>query len=153
MSIVSTRDQLVGVHIARRCSLQNLSALQFYTINTQSFFTQKSDDLWLRWAALLHDILAMTKGERIAPVDLFAKATKGLTLMGHQELAAMAVSGSSGKLRVYPPYREEKTLMVCSTIQGSGIKDRNWSSGFFWSTSCSDATMLSQSKQADSKTD
>jgi mandelate racemase len=46
-----------------------------------------------RMAALLHDILAMTRGERVAPVDLFAKATKGLTLMGHQGLAAMAVSG------------------------------------------------------------
>ncbi|MDH3597966.1 MAG: hypothetical protein OEU09_11680 [Rhodospirillales bacterium] len=44
-------------------------------------------------AALLHDILAMTRGDRVAPVDLFAKATKGLTLMGHQGLAAMAVSG------------------------------------------------------------
>ncbi len=44
-------------------------------------------------AALLHDILAMTRGDRVAPVDLFAKATKGLTLMGRQGLAAMAVSG------------------------------------------------------------
>jgi mandelate racemase len=44
-------------------------------------------------AALLHDILAMTRGERVAPVDLCAKTKKGLTLMGHQGLAAMAVSG------------------------------------------------------------
>jgi mandelate racemase len=44
-------------------------------------------------AALLRDILAMTRGARVAPVELFAKAAKGLTLMGHQGLATMAVSG------------------------------------------------------------
>ena len=44
-------------------------------------------------AGLLRDILALTKGDRIAPVALHAKATKGLTLMGHEGLAAMAVSG------------------------------------------------------------
>ncbi len=44
-------------------------------------------------AALLHDIAAMTKGDRIAPVEIFAKTKKGLTLMGHQGLAAMAASG------------------------------------------------------------
>ncbi len=44
-------------------------------------------------AALLRDIVAMTAGERVAPQDLFAKATKGFTLIGHQGLATMAVSG------------------------------------------------------------
>lgn len=44
-------------------------------------------------AGLLRDILALTKGDRVAPVALHAKATKGLTLMGHEGLAAMAVSG------------------------------------------------------------
>ena len=44
-------------------------------------------------AGLLVDILALTKGDRVAPVALHAKATKGLTLMGHEGLAAMAVSG------------------------------------------------------------
>ncbi|MCH8036740.1 MAG: mandelate racemase [Proteobacteria bacterium] len=44
-------------------------------------------------AGLLRDILVLTKGDRIAPVALHAKATKGLTLMGHEGLAAMAVSG------------------------------------------------------------
>ncbi len=37
-------------------------------------------------AGLLRDILALTKGDRIAPVVLHAKATKGLTLMGHEGL-------------------------------------------------------------------
>jgi mandelate racemase len=44
-------------------------------------------------AGLLVDILALTKGERIAPFEIHAKATKGLTLMGRGGLAAMAVSG------------------------------------------------------------
>jgi len=44
-------------------------------------------------AALLQDLLAMTRGERIAPVPLYAKLNKRLTLMGHQGLATMAVSG------------------------------------------------------------
>ena len=44
-------------------------------------------------AGLLRDILVLTKGDPIAPVALHAKATKGLTLMGHEGLAAMAVSG------------------------------------------------------------
>ncbi len=44
-------------------------------------------------AALLVDILALCKGDRVAPVALHAKATKGLTLMGHEGLAAMAISG------------------------------------------------------------
>ncbi len=44
-------------------------------------------------AGVLRDILAMTKGERLAPVEIHARATKGLTLMGHEGLAAMAVSG------------------------------------------------------------
>ncbi len=37
-------------------------------------------------AGLLRDILALTKGDRIAPVVLHAKATKGLTLMDHEGL-------------------------------------------------------------------
>ena len=44
-------------------------------------------------AALLEDILALTRGDRIAPTDIYAKATKGLTLLGHEGLAMMAVSG------------------------------------------------------------
>lgn len=44
-------------------------------------------------AALLQDIAALTKGARVAPVALFAKASRAMTLMGHQGLATMAVSG------------------------------------------------------------
>jgi mandelate racemase len=44
-------------------------------------------------AALLEDILALTRGDRIAPTQIYAKAMKGLTLMGHEGLAMMAISG------------------------------------------------------------
>ncbi|MFQ5954186.1 MAG: enolase C-terminal domain-like protein [Kiloniellales bacterium] len=44
-------------------------------------------------AGLLRQVLEMTKGEPVAPVELFDRLGKGLTLMGHQGLAAMAVSG------------------------------------------------------------
>lgn len=44
-------------------------------------------------AALLMDILALTKGDAVVPADIFAKARKGLTLLGHQGLTAMAISG------------------------------------------------------------
>lgn len=44
-------------------------------------------------AALLRDILALVKGEKIVPAQLSAKTRKGLTLMGHQGLTAMAISG------------------------------------------------------------
>ncbi len=44
-------------------------------------------------AGLLQDVVALTKGDRVAPAEIFAKATKGLTLMGHEGLAAMAISG------------------------------------------------------------
>ena len=44
-------------------------------------------------AGLLQDILALTQGDRVAPAEIFAKATKGLTLMGHEGVAAMAIAG------------------------------------------------------------
>ncbi|MFQ5993484.1 MAG: enolase C-terminal domain-like protein [Acidiferrobacterales bacterium] len=44
-------------------------------------------------AALLRDIFALTKGDVIAPVELYAKVGKALTLMGHQGLATMAAAG------------------------------------------------------------
>jgi len=44
-------------------------------------------------AGLLLDVLALTEGCRVAPTEIFAKATKGLSLMGHQGLAAMAIAG------------------------------------------------------------
>ncbi len=46
-----------------------------------------------RMASLVHDIAEITKGDRVAPVDLHAKAGKAFTLLGHQGLTAMAVSG------------------------------------------------------------
>jgi mandelate racemase len=42
---------------------------------------------------LLLDVLALTKGCRVAPAEIFAKATKGLSLMGHEGVAAMAIAG------------------------------------------------------------
>jgi mandelate racemase len=44
-------------------------------------------------AALLQDILALTKGDIVAPADIYAKASRGLTLLGHEGLTTMAVSG------------------------------------------------------------
>ena len=44
-------------------------------------------------AGLLQDVLALTRGDRVAPAEIFAKATKGLTLMGHEGVAAMAIAG------------------------------------------------------------
>lgn len=44
-------------------------------------------------AMLMRDIAAMTRGDRVAPQDIYAKVTKGLSLMGHQGLATMAASG------------------------------------------------------------
>lgn len=44
-------------------------------------------------AALVQDIASLTRGEIVAPLDLYAKATKALTLMGHQGLSLMAVAG------------------------------------------------------------
>ena len=44
-------------------------------------------------AAILRDILATTKGQRIAPVDQYTTIEKSLTLAGHQGLATMAASG------------------------------------------------------------
>ncbi len=44
-------------------------------------------------AGLLEDILAMTRGEAVAPAELYAKVKKGLTLMGHQGLTTMALAG------------------------------------------------------------
>ncbi|MBT6096095.1 MAG: mandelate racemase [Rhodospirillaceae bacterium] len=44
-------------------------------------------------APLLRGIAEMCKGEALAPVDLFAKARKGLTLMGHEGLSLLAISG------------------------------------------------------------
>ncbi len=44
-------------------------------------------------AVVLRSIAEMMKGDRIAPIDLYAKAHKGLTLMGHQGVATMAASG------------------------------------------------------------
>ncbi|MDX1487042.1 MAG: enolase C-terminal domain-like protein [Acidiferrobacterales bacterium] len=44
-------------------------------------------------ATLIHDIASLTRGDVVAPLDLYAKATKALTLMGHQGLSLMAVAG------------------------------------------------------------
>ncbi len=44
-------------------------------------------------AGLLQDVLELTKGDRVAPAEIFAKATKGLSLMGHEGIAAMAIAG------------------------------------------------------------
>lgn len=44
-------------------------------------------------APLVEGIAAMCRGDALAPGDLFAKARKGLTLMGHEGLSLMAVSG------------------------------------------------------------
>jgi mandelate racemase len=44
-------------------------------------------------ATLLQDIATVTKGDPVAPVELYAKASKALTLMGHQGLTTMAVAG------------------------------------------------------------
>jgi mandelate racemase len=44
-------------------------------------------------AGLVHDVLAMTKGDPVAPAALYAKASKGMTLWGHQGLTTMAISG------------------------------------------------------------
>lgn len=42
---------------------------------------------------LIEHILAMTKGDLIAPAALHAKIRKGLTLMGHQGLTSVALAG------------------------------------------------------------
>lgn len=44
-------------------------------------------------AALLRDISMLTRGDVVAPIELYAKATRALTLMGHQGLSLMAVAG------------------------------------------------------------
>ncbi len=44
-------------------------------------------------APLLCGIADMCRGDALAPVDLFAKARKGLTLMGHEGLSLLAISG------------------------------------------------------------
>ncbi len=44
-------------------------------------------------AQVLSTILEMTRGERIAPLELFPRLRKGLTLIGHEGLTLMAVSG------------------------------------------------------------
>ncbi len=44
-------------------------------------------------AGLLQDVLALTQGDRVAPAEIFAKATKGLSMMGHEGVAAMAIAG------------------------------------------------------------
>ncbi len=44
-------------------------------------------------AGLLGDIAAMTAGRRVAPVELYPRIAKGLTMMGHQGLATIAASG------------------------------------------------------------
>ncbi len=44
-------------------------------------------------AGLVQDIARASRGEIVAPLELYAKATKALTLMGHQGLSLMAVAG------------------------------------------------------------
>ncbi len=44
-------------------------------------------------APLIRGIAEMCKGDALAPAQLFAKARKGLTLMGHEGLALIAISG------------------------------------------------------------
>ena len=44
-------------------------------------------------AALLRDISTLTHGDAVAPIELYAKLTRALTLMGHQGLSLMAVAG------------------------------------------------------------
>jgi mandelate racemase len=44
-------------------------------------------------AALLAQIGEMSKGARVAPADLYAAIRKGLTLIGHEGLTLMALSG------------------------------------------------------------
>jgi mandelate racemase len=44
-------------------------------------------------AALLRDIADLTRGERATPVELYAKLSKAFTLLGHQGLTTMAISG------------------------------------------------------------
>lgn len=44
-------------------------------------------------AALLRDIGTLTHGDVVAPIELHAKVTHALTLMGHQGLSLMAVAG------------------------------------------------------------
>jgi mandelate racemase len=44
-------------------------------------------------AALLRDIAELTRGERAAPVELYGKLSKAFTLLGHQGLTTMAISG------------------------------------------------------------
>ena len=44
-------------------------------------------------AALVRDIVAMTRGDTVAPQDLYAKVRKGLSLMGHEGLSTMAAAG------------------------------------------------------------
>lgn len=44
-------------------------------------------------APLIRGIAAMCKGDALAPAALFAKAGKGLTLMGHDGLSLIALSG------------------------------------------------------------
>jgi mandelate racemase len=44
-------------------------------------------------AALLRDIGTLTQGDVVAPVELYEKVTRALTLMGHQGLSLMAVAG------------------------------------------------------------
>ena len=44
-------------------------------------------------AALLRDISTLTQGDVVAPVELYAKVTRALTLMGHQGLSLVAVAG------------------------------------------------------------
>ncbi|MAG97281.1 MAG: enolase C-terminal domain-like protein [Alphaproteobacteria bacterium] len=45
------------------------------------------------YAALLRDILEMTRGDQVAPRTLFEKVFKGMTLFGHQGLTTIALSG------------------------------------------------------------
>jgi mandelate racemase len=47
----------------------------------------------LESASLLRDIAELTRGERAAPVELYGKLSKAFTLLGHQGLTAMAISG------------------------------------------------------------
>lgn len=44
-------------------------------------------------AGLLDEILALTRGDPVAPVELWQKVFKGLTLLGHQGLSMMALAG------------------------------------------------------------
>ncbi len=87
------------------CALQGTETIQghshkdnfYHTLQVLDNVAQHSDNLWLRWVALLHDI-AKPKTKRFSPAT-------GFTFHGHEDLGARMIPGIFRRMRL--PLQEQ----------------------------------------------